>query len=1034
MFWRNFLSKFIIYIIITAGCFCTSEIKAVYKPSNVIHGILSYKNSGPVTFPFESKEIDNLNQSLRRSLTSGDFSASKTTIERIIQKISYIQVDEKTLSESYYFIGVYHSLLKNDNDAVHYLTLCISLKEKNRETDDLYARALYNLGVIYKRSGDFKKLEDYSFRSLEVEKTLFGDGSPTLITTYSNLIMAFIELQEYESAINYSNIALKIGTNYPDSVSPLIMANLYNNLGVCFNRLADFSKAKIFFDKCESIYLASHLEKNDNYLNLLNSLADTYRALGLAEESAEYFEKGINLAVSTNSSLAYNLINSYAIILGNNGKEKKGEVLLAGALNRAKSQFGETSHYYFEVLSNYAFYLKEFKIDINKSLNYYRICMDYLSRNQQDLLLNIPITIGYSQLLTESGEPWKALESLQSLLISQNKQNKIYGSLDNPGIEDIKIDENSLWILRTKYNILCDLFKKSSDQKILEAASNTSELIVELLEKVRINISEEKSRLVLGDQYRDAYLNSIHDFNLLYSKTNNPQYLNKAFEYSEKSKVAGLLASSRELKATQFHVPPDVADLEKKLLRDITLFNARIEVESVREKPDTLLINKLKDNLLFSTRMRDSLILVFEKHYPDYFAIKYNTKVADMNDIPQILGRNVNYINYIISRDILYIFLVNRKHQRLLALPIDSAFFGKVRQFRNLLSMPSSSADAKSAFEKYQTIGLQLNKTLVDPVRKYLISDKLLISPDNILSYLPFETIPSGSERQRRILYNNLNYLMDDFDISYTYSATFMAESLKVEYGSDNKLIAFAPDYSEPINIQSILMNRQASTGVLPDLPYARQEAEYVADITDGKLYMNEDATESVYKTEAGKYDIIHLAMHTILNDKDPMHSTLIFSQNSDSIEDGYLRTYEIYGIPLKARMVVLSSCNTGTGYLSSGEGILSLARGFIYSGCQSVIMSMWEVEDKSGTEIIKMFYKNLKNGYSKSGALRKARITYLKNADQLHSHPYFWSTLVVYGNNDPLYHSKYLIIIAVSAIIIIIASAVLYYRKRKYS
>jgi CHAT domain-containing protein len=79
--------------------------------------------------------------------------------------------------------------------------------------------------------------------------------------------------------------------------------------------------------------------------------------------------------------------------------------------------------------------------------------------------------------------------------------------------------------------------------------------------------------------------------------------------------------------------------------------------------------------------------------------------------------------------------------------------------------------------------------------------------------------------------------------------------------------------------------------------------------------------------------------------------------------------------------MVVLSSCNTGNGFLSTGEGILSLARGFIYSGSKSVVMSMWEIEDRSGTEIVKLFYKNLKRGYSKSDALKKARIDFLKNA-----------------------------------------------------
>ena len=193
-------------------------------------------------------------------------------------------------------------------------------------------------------------------------------------------------------------------------------------------------------------------------------------------------------------------------------------------------------------------------------------------------------------------------------------------------------------------------------------------------------------------------------------------------------------------------------------------------------------------------------------------------------------------------------------------------------------------------------------------------------------------------------------------------------------------------------------MSRQAGQDVLNDLPYARKEAEFVTGLTDGKLYENGDASETVYKKESGKYDIIHLAMHTLLNDKDPMRSTLLFSHPSDTIDDGYLKTYEIYGIPLKAKMVVLSSCNTGSGLLLSGEGIISLARGFIYSGSQSVVMSMWEIEDKSGTEIVEMFYKNLKVGYSKSAALKKARISFLKKADQLRSHPYFWSTLVIYS------------------------------------
>jgi CHAT domain-containing protein len=214
----------------------------------------------------------------------------------------------------------------------------------------------------------------------------------------------------------------------------------------------------------------------------------------------------------------------------------------------------------------------------------------------------------------------------------------------------------------------------------------------------------------------------------------------------------------------------------------------------------------------------------------------------------------------------------------------------------------------------------------------------------------------------------------------------------------------------------------------------ARKEAAYVAETMGGKFYENSHARESVFKNESGKYDIIHLAMHTLLNDKDPMRSTLIFSRADDSPEDGNLKTYEIYGIPLKAKMVVLSSCNTGTGLLYSGEGILSLARGFIYSGSQSVVMSMWEIEDKSGTEIVEMFYENLKKGYTKNTALKKARIDFLENADQLRSHPYFWSALVVYGNNSSLYPGQKVKIFAFSTGGIILLLAVFYFFKRKFS
>ena len=238
--------------------------------------------------------------------------------------------------------------------------------------------------------------------------------------------------------------------------------------------------------------------------------------------------------------------------------------------------------------------------------------------------------------------------------------------------------------------------------------------------------------------------------------------------------------------------------------------------------------------------------------------------------------------------------------------------------------------------------------------------------------------------------------------------------------------------YTRAINLDSIMQVRQSRFRLLYDLPFARQEAQYVSGLSGGQLYLNKDARESVFKSVAGNYDIIHLAMHTFLNDINPMNSAMIFMQDKDDQpEDGLLYTYEVYGLPLKARMVVLSSCNTGSGKLSEGEGILSLARGFLYSGSQSVVMSMWEIDDKSGTDIIKSFYDNLKKGKSKSAALREARSHYLKKASQLKSHPYFWSSLVVYGDNSPVFYSARKLIIWLSALVIALAGTAYFWYRR---
>ena len=116
----------------------------------------------------------------------------------------------------------------------------------------------------------------------------------------------------------------------------------------------------------------------------------------------------------------------------------------------------------------------------------------------------------------------------------------------------------------------------------------------------------------------------------------------------------------------------------------------------------------------------------------------------------------------------------------------------------------------------------------------------------------------------------------------------------------------------------------------------------------------------------------------------------------------GPLYAYEIYNMPQELDLAVLSACQTGDGALKKGEGIMSLARAFISSGCKSVITSLWNVNDKNASTLMFSFYKHLWKGESVSMSLRLAKRDYLNNANSsLQAHPYNWATFVVIGNAD---------------------------------
>ncbi|HLV81632.1 MAG TPA: CHAT domain-containing protein, partial [Chthonomonadaceae bacterium] len=147
--------------------------------------------------------------------------------------------------------------------------------------------------------------------------------------------------------------------------------------------------------------------------------------------------------------------------------------------------------------------------------------------------------------------------------------------------------------------------------------------------------------------------------------------------------------------------------------------------------------------------------------------------------------------------------------------------------------------------------------------------------------------------------------------------------------------------------------------------------------------------------------DALHFACHGWLDPKLPLSSGLILSQpealgNSEQ-DNGLLQAWEIFKLRLHADLVVLSACQTGLGTEIKGEGLIGLTRAFTYAGAKSVLVSLWEINDKSTAEFMTAFYQALKEGKSKDVALQQA-IKKLSRHGKWR-HPFFWSAFSLVGD-----------------------------------
>jgi CHAT domain-containing protein len=224
---------------------------------------------------------------------------------------------------------------------------------------------------------------------------------------------------------------------------------------------------------------------------------------------------------------------------------------------------------------------------------------------------------------------------------------------------------------------------------------------------------------------------------------------------------------------------------------------------------------------------------------------------------------------------------------------------------------------------------------------------------------------------------------------------------------------------------------------VWPPLPGTGQEAAAVAKTMHGfTLHLATDATEAAVKAvHAPK--ILHIATHgfflpdppapppsssptdttamvtaapaspaTVAYQNPLLRSGLVFAganklSSPSGDGDGLLTALEASGLDLEGtELVVLSACETGVGKVTNGDGVYGLRRALVIAGAQTLVMSLWQVDDQATKDLMVGYYARLARGMSRSAALRDVQLELARGA---YKHPYYWASFLPAGNDSPL-------------------------------
>jgi CHAT domain-containing protein/Tfp pilus assembly protein PilF len=885
--------------------------------------------------------------------------------------------DRRGAANSLNFLGLAHAELGETQKALDNYHEALPIRQAIGDRSG-QGSTLSNIGNVYWSLGEMQKALDNYNEALQIRRAV-GDRKGEAVTLNS-IGTVYQPLGQIQKALEKFNEALLIRREIGDLRGEAITLA---NIGAVYWSLGATQKALDKYN--EALPISRRIGDRWNETDTLNKIGEVHRSIGEMQKALEKFNEALPISRAIGSR------RSEVATLNNIGRV----YLSSGEMQKALEKFNEA-------------------LPISRAIG---------DRRGEAVALN---NIG--TVYSERGELQKALEQYnEALPITQ-------------AVGD-RSDEAAT---------LLGIARVEQKRGNLTQARQSIEQAISIVESVRADIGSRGLRASFLASKQDYYEAHIDILGQMHKQNPAASLDALALAASERARARSLLELLTEARADiRQGVDSSLLERERSLRQRL----------SARAAAQANLLNRkhTPEQAEAAAKEIASIIAEYEKleaqiraSSPRYAALT-QPQPLNLSEIQQqVLDPETLLLEYSLGENGSYLFTVSHTSITSHQLPRRAEIEAAARRVYQLLTAQQPrpgeteaerQARIREAGTNYWPEAAALSRMVLGPVATQLGKKRLVIVADGALQYIPFAAlpVPSPGNDEARNSGADPRPLIGSHEVVSLPSASTLAtlrsetagrkpveKSLAVladpvfadDDGRVKRLVRktgvegkAAPADSGEKEIASLQLSRSArETGVIDGearfgrLLNTRREATAILALVperERKQALDFEASRATaLRPELGQHRIVHFATHGLLNNIHPELSGIVLSlvNEEGQLQDGFLRLQDIYNLKLPAELVVLSACQTGLGKEIKGEGLIGLTRGFMYAGTPRIVASLWKVDDRATSELMKRFYQGLlgPERLRPAEALRRAQLSIWKQRQW--RAPFYWAAFVLQG------------------------------------